>query len=42
MNPEKLDNWIKKLELYYRIQNISDDKTKIQLPTLRMGATTLI
>jgi len=29
MNPEKLDNWIKQLEVYCRIQNTSDDKTKI-------------
>ena len=42
MNLEKLDNWIKQLEVYCRIQNISSDKTKIQLATLRMGGTTLI
>jgi len=30
MNPKKLDNWIKKLELYCCIQNISNNKTKIQ------------
>jgi len=37
MNPQKLDNWIKKLEVYCHIQNIYSDKTKIQLATLRMG-----
>ena len=37
MNPEKLDNWIKQLDVYCCIQNISSDKTKIQLATLRMG-----
>ena len=42
MNPRKLDNWIKQLEVYCRIQNISDERTKIQLATLRMGGTTLI
>lgn len=42
MNPKKLDDWIKQLEMYYRIQNISKDKTKIQLATLKMGETTLI
>ena len=42
MNPEKLDNWIKQLEVYCCIQNISNDKTKILLATLRMGGTTLI
>jgi len=42
MNPEKLDNWVKQLEFYCRIQDITDDKTKIQLATLRMGGTALI
>ena len=42
MNPKMLYNWIKKLEVYCRIQNIDDDSTRIQLSTLRMGETTLI
>lgn len=42
MNPEKLDNWIKQLEVYCSIQNIVDYYAKIQLATLRMGGTTLI
>lgn len=42
MNPEKLDNWIKKLEVYFRIQNVVDDAKKIQLATLRMGGKNLI
>ena len=42
INPEKLDNWVKQLEVYCRIQDITDDKTKIQLATLRMGGTALI
>ena len=29
INLEKLDNWIKQLEVYCRIQKISNDKTKI-------------
>ena len=29
MNTEKIDNWIKQLEVYCRIQNVSDDKMKI-------------
>lgn len=41
-NIEKLDNQIKKLELYCRIQNIVDESAKIQLATLRMGGTSLI
>ena len=35
-NAEKLDNWIRKLEVYLRIQNLQDDDTKIQLASLRM------
>ena len=31
VNEEKLDNWIRKLEVYLRIQNFLDDETKIQL-----------
>lgn len=42
MNLERLDNWIKQLEVYCRIQNIVDDFVKIQLATLRMGGTTQI
>jgi len=41
MNPKKLDKWIKQLEVYFGIHNISSDKSKIQLPTLRMGGTDL-
>jgi len=37
MNPERLDNYIKQLEVYYRIQNVDDDSMKIQLASLRMG-----
>ena len=29
MNPEKLDNWIKQLEVYCRIHNIVDESTNI-------------
>jgi len=28
MNPKKLDNWIKQLEVYYRIQNVVDEIQK--------------
>ena len=42
INPEILDNWVKKLEVYCRIQDITNDKTNIQLATLRMGGTALI
>ena len=42
MNPKKLDNWIKKLEVYCHILKISDDKMKIELATSRMGGRILI
>ena len=42
VNAEKIDNWIKQLEVYLRIQNLQDDDTKIQLASLRMEGATLI
>ena len=42
LNAEKLDNWIKQIEVYCRVQKIVDDAAKIQLATLRLGGTTLI
>jgi hypothetical protein len=42
LNAEKLDNWIKKIEVYCRVQNIMDDTAKIQLVALRLSGTTLI
>ena len=31
LDAEKLDNWVRQLEVYCRIQRIVDDETKIQL-----------
>jgi hypothetical protein len=42
VNAEKLDNWIRQIEVYSRIQNIPDDETKIQLASLRLDGSTLI
>jgi hypothetical protein len=42
INVEKLDNWVRQLEVYCRIQKIVDDTTKIHLASLRLGGTTLI
>jgi hypothetical protein len=42
LDAEKLDNWVRQLEVYCRIQRIVDDETKIQLASLKMGGTTLI
>jgi hypothetical protein len=42
VNAEKLDNWIRQIEVYCRIQKIQDDETKIQLALLRLDSATLI
>ena len=42
VNAEKLDNWIRELEVYLRIQNLQDDDTNIQLASLRMEGATLV
>jgi hypothetical protein len=42
VNAEKLDNWIRQIEVYCRIQRIQDDETKIQLASLRLDSATLI
>lgn len=42
VNAEKLDNWIRQLEVYLRIQNMHDDATKIQLASLRMDGAALV
>ena len=31
LNAENIDNWIRQLEVYLRIQSLHDDDTKIQL-----------
>ena len=42
VNAKNLDNWIRQLEVYLRIQNLQDDDTKIQLASLRMEGATLV
>ena len=42
VNAKKLGNWIRKLEVYLRIQNLHDDDTKIQLASLRMDGAALV
>ena len=42
LNAEKLDNWIKKIGVYCRVQSIDSDKSKIQLASLRLGGTALV
>ena len=42
VNVENIDNWIRQLEVYLRIQNFHDDDTKIQLASLRIERATLV
>lgn len=42
VNAKKLDFWIKKIEVFCRVHEILDDRTKIQLATLKLGGSTLI
>jgi hypothetical protein len=42
LDAEKINNWVRQLQVYWRIQKIVDDETKIQLASLKMGGTTLI
>ena len=42
VNAEKLDNWIRQLEVYCRIQNLHEDDINIQLDSLWMEGSTLV
>eukprot|EP00253_Pinus_taeda_P026350 PITA_26350 len=42
LNVEKLDNWIRQIDVYCRVQSIDSDKSKIQLASLRLGGTALV
>ena len=37
-----LNNWIRQIEVYYRIQKFAEDDIKIQLDFLRFGGVALI
>jgi hypothetical protein len=39
---KSIDNWVRQLEVYCKIQKIVNDETKIQLASLKMGGTSLI
>jgi hypothetical protein len=42
VNAEKLDNWVRQMEVYCSVQQIKDEATQIKLKTLRLAGTTLI
>jgi hypothetical protein len=42
VNAEKLDNWIRHIEVHCRIQRIKYDEIKIHLTSLRLASEALI
>ena len=42
VNDEKLDNWVKHMEVYCNVQQIKDEATKIRLASLLLEGITLI
>ena len=42
LNAKKLDNWVRQLEVYCRIQKPQDHDTKIQISSLRLEGATLV
>lgn len=41
-NPKNLDNWIRQVEVYFHVQHIDEEETKVQLASLRLEGTTLV
>jgi hypothetical protein len=41
-NAERLDNWVRQMEVYCSVQQIKDEATQIKLASLRLVGTTLI
>jgi hypothetical protein len=39
---ERLDNWVRQMEVYCSVQQIKDKATQIKLASLRLAGTTLI
>jgi len=42
VNAERLDNWVRQMEVYCSVQQIKDEATQIKLASLRLTGTTLI
>jgi hypothetical protein len=42
VNVERLDNWVRKMEVYFSVQQSKDEATQIKLASLRLAGTTLI
>jgi hypothetical protein len=42
VNPEKLDNWIRQVEVYCHVQQIDEEEVKVKLASLRLEGTALV
>jgi hypothetical protein len=42
VNPEKLYNWIRQVEVYCHVQQIDEEEVKVQLTSLRLEGTALV
>jgi hypothetical protein len=42
VNAERLDNWVREMEVYCSVQQIKDEATQIKLVSLQLASTTLI
>jgi hypothetical protein len=42
VNAERLDNWVRQIEVYCSFQQIKDEATQIQLASLQLACKTLI
>jgi hypothetical protein len=42
VNAERLENWVRQMEVYCSVQQIKDEATQIKLASLRLPGTTLI
>ena len=42
LSAEKLDNWIRQIEVYYKIQKLAGNEAQIQLDSLQLGGMNLI
>ena len=42
LNVENLDNWIRQIDVYCKVQNVDSERKKIQLASLRLGGTALV
>lgn len=41
LNVENIDNWIRQIDVYCRVQNVDSKRKKIQLASLQLGGTVL-